>query len=119
MNIIKVYGLQSCDNTRKALAVFKKENISVEFHDLKAGLNEEQLAGWCRQVGWQKLLNRKSTTWRSLTNDVQEQVKDESSAILLMLKYTSLIKRPVIELNNRITVGLSENFLPNNKNKQQ
>lgn len=115
MNTIKVYGLTSCDNTRKALAEFKKKNISIEFHDLKAGLVKEQLANWCRQLGWQKVLNRKSTTWRSLTNEVQEQVKDERSAIQLMLQYTSLIKRPVIELNNRVTVGLSENFLPNNK----
>ena len=117
MNSIHVYGLQSCDNTRKALASFKRKNIDILFHDLKAGITDIKLEDWCKQVGWEKILNRKSTTWRSLPKEVQDTLRDEGSAIKLMLEYTSLVKRPVIELNNRITVGLSENFLPNNKNK--
>ena len=116
MSIIDVYGLQSCDNTKKALKEFKAKNVMVEFHDLKvSGLKKEKLAYWCKQLGWEKVLNRKSTTWRSLAPEVQQAVIDERSAIELMLKYTSLIKRPVVEMNERVTVGLSESILPNKK----
>jgi len=116
MNIIDVYGLQNCDNTQKALKEFKKKNVMVGFHDFRtAGLKEEKLAYWCKQLGWEKVLNKKSTTWRSLAPATQQNVVDEKSAIELMLKYSSLIKRPVVEMNNRVTVGLSESILPNKK----
>jgi len=116
MNIIDVYGLQSCDNTQKALKEFKKKNVMVEFHDFRtSGLKEEKLEYWCKQLGWEKVLNKKSTTWRSLTPAIQQSVMDEKSAIELMLQYSSLIKRPVVEMNNRVTVGLNESILPNKK----
>jgi arsenate reductase-like glutaredoxin family protein len=66
------------------------------------------LAAWCQQVGWEILLNKKSTTWRSLPIATQQQLTGEAAAIELMQQNTSLIKRPVIELNDRVMVGFNE-----------
>ena len=113
MGIINVYGLQSCNNTKKALKEFKAKNVMIEFHDFKeSGITEEKLKQWCKQLEWEKVLNKKSTTWRSLSPDIQQKVSDEKSAIQLMQKYTSLIKRPVVEVNDHVTVGLNQNILP-------
>ena len=72
------------------------------------GLTREKLQQWSGEVGWQVLLNKKSTTWRALAPEVQEKVTTEKEAIALMLQYPTLIKRPVVELNNKLMVGFKE-----------
>jgi arsenate reductase-like glutaredoxin family protein len=98
------------------LGDFKKQNIATRFHDLRTDvLTSEKLSGWCRQLGWEAVLNKKSTTWRSLSQQIQEEVTNEQAAIQIMLQHPTLVKRPVIEMNERVTVGLNERILPNNK----
>jgi arsenate reductase (glutaredoxin) len=90
---------------------YREKNIRVDFYDYKKhGIRKEKLTQWCKEVGWELLLNRKSTTWRSLSLDDQQKVIDEKAAIQLMMEYTSIIKRPVIEMNNRLMVGFNETY---------
>lgn len=90
---------------------YKKKNIQVDFHDYKKeGIPKDKLAQWCKQVGWELLLNKKSTTWRSLPPEEQQKVTNEKAAIQLMMEYTSIIKRPVIEINNKLIVGFNETY---------
>ncbi len=107
MNKIIVYGIANCDTIKKTLDWYKKNNIAVEFHDYKKlGIAQTKMEDWCKQVGWQALLNKKSTTWRALPVEVKDKTIDEASAISTMRANTSLIKRPVIEINNNtILVG--------------
>ena len=109
MSTITLYGISSCDTTRKALGWYKKKNIRVDFHDYKTeGVTKEKLQQWSAEVGWEVLLNKKSTTWRALAPEVQQQVVNEKTAIALMLQNPTLVKRPVIEMNNKILVGFKE-----------
>lgn len=109
MNKIIVYGIPNCDTIRKTLDWYRKRNIAVEFHDFKKlGITKEKLTWWCKKVGWEVLLNKKSTTWRSLTVEEQQKVTGEKAAIQLMMEYTSVIKRPVIEINDNVLVGFNE-----------
>ena len=66
-----------------------------------------------KQLGWEKILNKRSTTWRSLPKETQDNVVDESSAIKAMMENTSLIKRPVIEFEKELLVGFDEKKLSN------
>ncbi len=109
MNKIIVYGIPNCDTIKKTLDWYKNKNISVEFVDYKkSGISTEKLAGWCKKVGYEVLLNKKSTTWRSLDPAVQQKITNEKVAIQLMQEYTSIIKRPVVEINGNILVGFNE-----------
>ncbi|MDB5276894.1 MAG: glutathione-dependent thiol reductase [Ferruginibacter sp.] len=109
MNKIIVYGIPNCDTIKKTLDWYKKKNITVEFVDYKkAGITKEKLAAWSKKVGYEILLNKKSTTWRSLSRETQQKITSEQAAIQLMQEYTSLIKRPVIEINGNILVGFNE-----------
>ncbi len=111
MNTITVYGIPNCDTIKKTLDWYKKKNIQVAFHDYKkSGIKKEKLVQWCKEVGWETLLNKKSTTWRSLPLDEQQKIINEKAAIKLMTTYTSIIKRPVIEMNNKIIVGFNETY---------
>lgn len=107
--MIKVYGIPTCDTIKKTLLWFKQNDINVDFHDYKKlGLPKEKLTGWCKQENWKALLNKKSTTWRNLTIETQENIKTPKDAILVMLRNKSIIKRPVIEYDEKILIGFDE-----------
>jgi Spx/MgsR family transcriptional regulator len=109
MNTITLYGIPNCDTVKKARAHLMEQNIAYIFHDFKkqgvpAALMDIGLA----QVGWERLLNRKGTTWRKLDATVQATVVDAASAKALMMREPSIIKRPVMQWTpTRVTVGFS------------
>jgi Spx/MgsR family transcriptional regulator len=98
---------------RKALKWLELARLQILRPDLdykKYGIKAEKLKEWCDLVGWEVLLNKKSTTWRSLSVEEQQLVKNEKVAIQLMIQYPSIIKRPVIEMNGKLVVGLNEDY---------
>lgn len=105
-----VYGIKNCNTVKSALDWLKQHNVEYEFHDFKSkGITASKLKEWCAQTGWEVLVNKRGATWRQLPADVQEQVKDQSSAIALMQEKTSVIKRPVIESSGKVlAVGFNE-----------
>ena len=106
---MKLYGIANCDTVKKARAWLENNGVQFEFHDFKKhGVTHALLASWLKQVSWEELVNRKGITWRKLTDEEKASVKDDASAIALMLEKTSVIKRPVLELNNKIYLGFDE-----------
>ena len=94
--MIRIYGIKQCDSMKKAFAWLEQHQLAYTFHDYKkAGIDAETLAGWCAQLGWEALLNRRGTTWRQLSPE-QQSIADTSDAIALMQAHTSVIKRPVL-----------------------
>jgi arsenate reductase (glutaredoxin) len=109
---VKLYGLPYCDGTAAAIKWMEENDIENTLHNYKTdGITEKKLAEWARQSGWEKLLNKRSTTWRSLPKEVQDTIVDESSAIKIMMQNTSLIKRPVIEYEKELMIGFDEKKL--------
>ena len=104
---LTVYGIRNCNTVKSALSWLSENNIDFEFHDFKSkGIAEDKLKEWCTQVGWQKLVNTRGTTWRQLPPVIQQSVRSQSAAIILMKEKTSVIKRPVIESDDKIiTLG--------------
>jgi len=103
--VITIYGIKNCDTMKKARAWLDGQGVAYAFHDYKAaGIERGQLEGWARQVGWEKLLNRAGTTFRKLPEKERDGL-DERRAITLMLAQPSMIKRPVLELGERLLVG--------------
>jgi arsenate reductase (glutaredoxin) len=106
---ITLYGIPNCDTVKKARAYLAEQKIDYVFHDFKkqgvpAALMDIGLAS----IGWEKLLNRKGTTWRKLDEATQACVVDAASAKAVMLANPSTIKRPVIQwTDTRVTVGFN------------
>jgi Spx/MgsR family transcriptional regulator len=104
-----LYGIPNCDTTKKAMDWLKKRNIPFVFHNYKeAGISEARLREWDKKAGWENILNKRSTTWRSLSAAQQEIVKDKNSAIAVMLEHNSIIKRPVLEYKGKLVVGFDD-----------
>jgi arsenate reductase len=108
-NTIILYGIPNCDTVKKARAHLAEQSIPYVFYDFKKqGVPETRMDAWLQLVGWEKLINRKGTTWRKLETAVQASVVDAASAKALMLSSPSVIKRPVIEwLDGKVTVGFT------------
>jgi arsenate reductase (glutaredoxin) len=100
-----VYGIKNCNTVKAALDWLKKNKVEFEFHDYKkSGITAAKLADWSKQVGWESLVNTRGTTWRQLDEAVQKKITSERAAIALMLEKTSVIKRPLIEENDKVIV---------------
>ena len=109
MNKVIIYGIPNCDTTKKAMAWLNKNNIAFSFHDYKLqGISKEKLNEWCNAKGWDTIFNKRSTTWRELSEAEQQKVTGQPAAIKVMLENNSIIKRPVIEHNGKIIVGFNE-----------
>lgn len=91
-----LYGISNCDTIRKAKKWLADNDIEFQFHDYrKDGLSEKDLRRWCKQLGWEKLLNKRGTTWRKL-DPAQQAAINEALAIELMLEQPAMIKRPLL-----------------------
>ena len=102
---ITIYGIKNCDTMKKARAWLESAGVGCEFHDYKAsGIDRKRLEAWCKEAGWETLLNRAGTTFRKLP-EADKAGLDEKKAIALMLAQPSMIKRPVLDLGGRILVG--------------
>ena len=105
-----VYAIPNCNTVKKALDWLQKNKIAYEFHDYKKkGITATVLTNWCKQVGWETLVNKKGATWRQLSPEVQASISTQKAAIALMMEKTSIIKRPLIEENGKIlALGFDE-----------
>jgi len=103
--MIRLYGIPNCDTIKKARHWLTEHNLPHEFIDYKkSGVDEVRLRRWVKQVGWERLLNRRGTTWRRLDEALKARI-DENGAIALMLEQPSIIRRPVLESGRRLLVG--------------
>ncbi len=103
---ITVHGIPNCDTVKKARTWLDAQGVAYQFHDFKKqGVPADRMDAWLRQAGWEKLVNRKGTTWRKLDAATQAGVTDAASARALMLAQPSVIKRPVVDWGATTTVG--------------
>jgi Spx/MgsR family transcriptional regulator len=105
-----MYGIKNCDTVKKARAWLDEHNIEYEFHDYKtAGVDEKQLRLWLKQIDWTQLVNRSGMTWRKLSDEQKAKIVDADSAVELMMTQTSVIKRPLVEVDGKVkSLGFSE-----------
>jgi arsenate reductase len=104
-----VYGIETCDQVRKARAWLRAQRVPFRFHDFRVdGLEDALLARWMARLPWDSLLNRRGLAWRQLDPARRAVVVDQSSACELILAVPLLVKRPVLEAGDRIVVGFSE-----------
>lgn len=110
-----MYGIPNCGSVKKAKQFFEDNDLAYDFHDFKKeGITKTALSGWCKKVGWEKLVNKKGTTWRGLLPEVQSSVSNQTNAIGLMFDNNSVIKRPVISYGDELLVGYDQDIFENN-----
>ena len=102
---MKIYHLKTCDTCRKAIKALRAAGHEPDLHDVRAdGLDKAVLETIEAALGYEALVNKKSTTWRGLTDD-QKLGLSRETALTLLAANPTLMKRPVIENGSAYTVG--------------
>lgn len=103
--MITLYGIPNCDTCKKARRWLEQHGVEYRFHDVRAdGLSSELLQRFIERLGWEKLLNKSSTSWRQLRPEQQANL-DADKAKALMLETPTLLKRPILDAAGGLLVG--------------
>ena len=102
---MKILSLKNCDTCRKALKEIQAAGLNPDIIDVRQDtIDAADITAIVKTVGWEKALNRRSTTWRGL-DTAQKTDVDDAKAIKLIMSHPTLLKRPAIMSGLQITVG--------------
>ncbi|MEW6991699.1 ArsC family reductase [Colwelliaceae bacterium 6441] len=100
-----LYGIKNCDTVKKTRKWLDEQNITYTFHDFKTdGLSEELLTAFVNESDWQVMLNKRSTTYRNLSDEVKNNLTDEV-IYKEVLAQPTLLKRPLLKTDGQLHVG--------------
>ena len=106
-----VYGIANCDTIKKTKKWLESKNLDFSFHDYKKlGCDPKLAAQLIIQFPLDKLINKRGTTWRKLSEEEQKSL-DPKSALALIQRETSIIKRPIIHSGDQWLIGYDEGAL--------
>ena len=101
---IKVYGIKNCDTVKKAIVYLNDCDVDYQFIDFRQNpISLQVLKKMVESVGWELLINKRSTTYRSLSEEEKSNINYD-----LVLKLPTLIKRPVLIQGENIVVGFND-----------
>lgn len=108
--MIKLYGIANCDSVKKARKWLVEHHIEYTFIDFKKTPPQtEQIRQWLTTIEVAELINRRSSTWRTLLPTEKHAAQTPDGAIILLTENPTLIKRPLtIWANGQISTGFSE-----------
>ena len=99
------FGLKSCDTCRKARKWLDANGVDYRYHDVREdGLTRREVAAWLEAFDWHKVVNRRSTTWRSLPEHLRDRM-DAERAVDTLLTNPTLAKRPVLRGDGVLEIG--------------
>jgi len=102
-----IYGIPNCDSVKKARQWLTNHAIAYSFVDLRqTPPSRERLGLWIDCVGAKLLINKRSTTWKNMPYEEQQETEC-GDTLAVLLKHSTLIKRPVLEHVGDIVVGFN------------
>lgn len=105
---LTLYGIKNCDTVRKARKWLEANNVDYQFHDFKTDtLSETTYQAWRENYDIFTVVNKRSTTWKKLTDKEQEAISQETDFGLIE-QHLSLIKRPVLDNGSTQLFGFKE-----------
>ena len=101
---MQFFGLKSCDTCKKALKALAGAGVTPQVTDVRAdGVSRENLAEFLAEFG-AALINRRSTTWRGLSDEDRA-----GDPLNLLADHPTLMKRPVIRDGDALYLGWDAN----------
>ncbi len=105
--MVRLYGIKNCDSVKKAIKFLKNSDIEYELIDFKSTpVGCDTVEPWLNQVEMKTLFNTRGTTYRTLK--LKEMDLTEEQQMQWLCKENLLIKRPVLDLDGKITVAFNQ-----------
>jgi arsenate reductase len=106
-NVITLYGIKNCDTVKKARKWLEAKGTDYRFHDFREdGLSADAVQAWLDELGWEQLLNKRSTSWKQLSLEARENMSSETARDAI-LQQPTLIKRPLLDTGQQRFTGFS------------
>jgi arsenate reductase-like glutaredoxin family protein len=97
---MRIWGLKACDTCRRAVKELTAAGHAPEYVDVRAdGVEHADLERFFAEFG-DALVNRRSTTWRGLS-----EAERAAPPVELLSAHPTLMKRPVVEAGGVMTLG--------------
>ena len=105
-----LYGIKNCDSVKKARRWLDAKPVAYTFHDVRIdGITVDQVKHWIETLGWEAVVNKRSTSWKQLDQAVRDNM-DEKTAVDEILLNPTLVKRPLLEKDKILVVGFTESI---------
>ncbi|GAB5450688.1 MAG: ArsC family reductase [Halioglobus sp.] len=105
--MVTLYGIKNCDTVKKARKWLDENGVDYQFHDFREdGVTCKQVRQWVDELGWETVINKRSTTWKSLDAEQRESMDAESAAAAIVEQPT-LIKRPLLDTGHERHCGFN------------
>jgi len=107
--MIKIYGIKNCDKVRASLKWLKSHDHDFDFIDLREQpQTDATIEDWLEHFDLKEILNRRSTTWKNLSDTERTDITKEK-ALNLLKQHPTLMKRPLLVIDEKpISLGFSE-----------
>jgi Spx/MgsR family transcriptional regulator len=103
--MITLYGIKNCDTVKKATKWLEANDIAHQLYDFKKQpLTAELLTQFVSESDWSLLLNKRSTTFRNLPDEIKNNLTDDVM-FAAVLEQPTLLKRPLLPLNGELNLG--------------
>lgn len=103
--MITIYGIPNCDTCRKARKWLDANGVEYLYHDVRGdGLSADTVRQWLDAHDWQTVVNRRSTTWRSIPAQTRDAM-DAGGAVRAIVEQPTLARRPVLVGDGFIEFG--------------
>lgn len=98
---MKIFGIKNCDKIKKTI-IWCAQNLRMcEFHDYRIdGIDDELLNVFLEQATYEELVNKRSTTWRTLTDHEKTNLTNQ-----LIIANPTLLKRPIVQIEGKLHIG--------------
>lgn len=102
---MKIYGIKNCDTVKKALKWLADNGFQPQLHDYRVdGLDPKWLIEMADKFGWETLVNKRSTTWRGLSDEIKNTL-NQDTALQVLNEQPTLIKRPIVIASDVALIG--------------
>lgn len=105
--MLTIHGIKNCDTMKKAMRWLTENEYEYTLVDYKKTPPDTQ---WLNQMitvhGIDVVVNKRGTTFRKLDEETKNNITSENAAALLVAN-PSMIKRPILCLNDNSIIGFS------------
>ena len=109
--MMRVFGISNCDKCRGAKKWLTKNEIDFEFIDFrKQAITADDIKRWIKNVGEEKLINKRGKTWRALPDELKQNF-EKLDVVNIMLEKPTLMTRPIFETQGKIILGFSSDVM--------
>ena len=105
--MLTIFGIKNCDTIKKTKKYFDNKGVDYQFHDYRVdGIDKAWLDQVLTQLDWEKVLNKRGTTYRQLSDEQKDNISAQNVAELL-IEHPAMIKRPIIAHDDQLILGFS------------